>query len=148
MVFTFKEFTESTYSREPHYFVIGHPISHSLSPLMHQAALEYYGLEGKYFAYDLQPDEVNEFIAWGSQPQYRGCNITLPYKQLFMDAVDEVTAHARKIGAINTIVKEKERLIGHNTDIYGFLKPLEPFRNELDGREALIFGTGDRKSVV
>lgn len=148
MVFTLKEFTESTYSREPHYFVIGHPISHSLSPLMHQAALDHYGFQEKYVAIDLQPDEVNSFIAWCSRPQFRGCNITLPYKQLFMDAVDEVTAQARKIGAINTIVKEKERLIGHNTDIYGFLKPLEPFRNELDGREALIFGTGGASRAV
>src|SRR5690625_7046705 len=65
-----------------------------------------------------------------------------------MDAVDEVTDQARKIGDINTIVKEKERLIGHNTDIYGFLKPLEPFRNELDGREALIFGTGGASRAV
>src|SRR5690625_5674896 len=100
MVFTFKEFTESTYSREPHYFVIGHPISHSLSPLMHQAALDHYGLQGKYVAIDLQPEEVNSFIAWSIRPQYRGCYITLPYKQLIKTAVNEVTAQARKIGAI------------------------------------------------
>lgn len=148
MVFTFKEFTETTYSREPHYFVIGHPISHSLSPLMHQTALDHHGLPGRYAAIDLRPDEVNTFIAWCNRPQFRGCNITLPYKQLFMDAVDDVTDQARKIGAINTIVKEEDLLIGHNTDIYGFLKPLEPFRDELDGREALIFGTGGASRAV
>src|SRR5690625_7448989 len=65
-----------------------------------------------------------------------------------MESGDEVTDQAPKIGAINTIVKEKERLIGHNTDIYGFLKPLEPFRNELDGRGALIFGTGGASRAV
>src|SRR5690625_1957062 len=121
MVFTHKAFNESTYSRDQHYYVIGHPIPQSLSPLMHQAALDHYGLQGKYVAIDLQPDEVNSFIAWCSRPQFRGCNITLPYRLLFMDAVDEVTAQARKIGAINTIVKEKERLIGHNSDSYRFL---------------------------
>src|SRR5690625_1382475 len=109
MVFTFKEFTESTYSREPHYFVIGHPISHSLSPLMHQPALDHYGLQGKYVAIDLQPDEVNSSIAWCSRPQFWLCNITLQCEQPCLDAVDDVTAHARNIDGIHTIVKENER---------------------------------------
>lgn len=148
MVFTFKEFIETSYAKRPHYFVIGHPISHSLSPLMHQAALEHNDLPGNYVALDLLPDDVTLFIAWCNRPEFRGCNITLPYKQLFLDAVDSVHESAQAIGAINTIVKEENRLVGYNTDIYGFLKPLEPLRDDLAGQEAVIFGTGGASKAV
>ena len=148
MVFTFKDFTESPYARDPHYFVIGHPVSHSLSPLMHQAALAHHDLPGTYVAIDLLPDEVTSFIAWCNREEFRGCNITLPYKQLFLDAVDSVSDAAQDIGAINTIVKEDGRLVGHNTDIYGFLKPLEPLKEDLEGQEAVVFGTGGASKAV
>lgn len=148
MVFNFKEFLETRYAKEPHYVVIGNPISHSLSPLMHQAALEYYGLQGKYIAIDLLPDEVTAFIAWCNRGEFRGCNITLPYKQLFLEVVDAVHPSAQSIGAINTIVKEDGKLVGYNTDIYGFLKPLEALRDDLDGQEAVVFGTGGASKAV
>lgn len=148
MVFNLKEFLGTPYAKEPHYFVIGHPISHSLSPLMHNAALEHYALPGKYAAIDLLPDEITTFIAWCNREEFRGCNITLPYKQLFLDAVDAVHPSAQSIGAINTIVKEDGKLVGHNTDIYGFLKPLEALREDLEGQEAVVFGTGGASKAV
>lgn len=148
MVFNFKEFTAAQVAKEPHYFVIGHPISHSLSPFMHQIALDHYDLDGTYAAIDLLPDEVTSFIAWCNRDEFRGCNITLPYKQVFLDIVDQVDPDALRIGAINTIVKEEGELVGYNTDIYGFLKPLEELRGDLEGQEAVLFGSGGASRAV
>lgn len=148
MAIAFKDFISKEISLLPHYLVIGQPIGHSLSPLMHQAALDYHNLKANYYAIELFTDDISDFISWVNMHSFLGCNITLPYKQLFIDVVDRLDPVAKTVGAINTITKEGTKLIGYNTDVYGFLKPLESFTNELEGSTAIVFGTGGASKAV
>lgn len=148
MVFSFNEFRNSPLSNSPHFLVIGHPISHSLSPVMHQTALQFYGMDAGYFAVDVAPDELPSFISWCYRDEFLGCNITIPYKELLMDLVDEIDLVAGRIGAINTIIKKTGKLVGSNTDAFGFTKPLEPFIQDNLIKNALIFGTGGASKAV
>jgi shikimate dehydrogenase len=148
MAYTFREFQQSEAAKKPHFLVIGHPISHSLSPVMHQSALDYYGINARYLALDLAPNEVASFIAWCNKEEFSGCNITIPYKELFMDVVDAVDPFAQHVGVINTIVKKERRLTGYNTDVFGFSEPLKPFLEKLESDKAIVFGTGGASKAV
>lgn len=148
MAQTFSEFVKSSQSKQPHYFVIGHPISHSLSPIMHNTALQYYGMDATYYAVDIFPDELTSFIAWCNNDQFLGCNITLPYKRQLFDLVDRRGEAAETIGAINTISKDNGKLAGDNTDVFGFLHPLEPLSDLIENTEAIVFGTGGASGAV
>lgn len=148
MAIKFREFLDSAVSSEPHYMVIGHPITHSLSPLMHQCALDFHRIEAKYYAIDLPLDEISSFIAWCNSDSFLGANITIPYKELLIEAVDKTDPISAHLGVINTICKEKGVLKGYNTDLYGFLKPLEEYRDELEGGSAIVFGSGGASKAV
>lgn len=129
--------------------LFGNPVGHSLSPFMHNLALNHFGIKARYFAIDLRENEwtrlashlINEDAFWGA-------NITIPYKQLMMNYVDEIDQTAAEVGAINTIVKQDYKLAGFNTDVHGFLSPLRQFEDELRGRGAIIFGTGGASRAV
>lgn len=148
MAQTFSEFVKSSQAKQPHYFVIGHPISHSLSPIMHNTALQHYSMDATYYAVDVFPDELTSFIAWCNNDQFLGCNITLPYKRQLFDLVDRRGEAAEMIGAINTISKDNGELAGDNTDIFGFLHPLEPLSDLIENTEAIVFGTGGASGAV
>lgn len=148
MAQTFSEFIDSPQSKKPHFFVIGHPISHSLSPLMHNTALHYYGIDASYYAIDVMPDELSSFIAWVNEDIFLGCNITLPYKKQLSKFVDRKSDTASVIGAINTVYKQDGVIIGDNTDVYGFLQPLLPFEDLVEGTDAVVFGTGGASGAI
>lgn len=148
MAQTFSEFVKTPKSAEPHYFVIGHPISHSLSPLMHNIALRHYSMEATYHAIDVSPDELSSFIAWCNNDSFLGCNITLPFKQQLFEMVDIRGQTAEEIGAINTISKQNGKLVGDNTDVFGFLKPLAQISDLVEDTEAIVFGTGGASGAV
>lgn len=142
------ELQESEFSQSPHFLLIGNPVAHSISPLMHNTAAEYYNMSVRYFSVALDSSELGTFAAYLNNENLKGINITIPYKQLVMDYVDELTEECRHIGAVNTMVKDENRVIGYNTDAYGFLKPLEKFKNELTGGRAIIFGTGGASKAI
>lgn len=144
----FRDFVHMEMAKEPHYMVIGHPIGHSLSPLMHGVALEEYGIEARYHAIDLRPDELSSFLSWVNRDSFLGANITIPYKKDFLLAVDHLDEAARTIGAVNTLVKRDGELIGYNTDAAGFQAPLDPWREVLEGGTAILFGTGGASLAV
>ncbi|MDR8392348.1 shikimate dehydrogenase [Aliifodinibius sp. S!AR15-10] len=144
----FTEFKKSEYIAHPHLLLLGHPVSHSVSPIMHNTAAEHYGLDLQYFAIDLQPNEFNDIASHFNRETFNGTNITVPYKEMLMDYVDEIEPLAKEIGAINTIFKRDNKLVATNTDIYGFLKPLEPMDDELFGMRAIIFGTGGASKAI
>lgn len=148
MAFSFQDFKNSEITKGPVYLVVGHPISHSLSPMMHQTALDHYGIDAKYIALDLSPDELSEFISLCNHKNFLGCNITIPYKEAFNEIVDEIEPFAKRVGGINTLVKEDYKLIGYNTDVYGFLEPLKVYLDILDYSRAIIFGTGGASKAV
>ncbi|MDZ7715367.1 MAG: shikimate dehydrogenase [Balneolaceae bacterium] len=142
------EFKRSDKSKNPHFLLFGNPVDHSLSPVMHNTAAKSLGIETKYHAIALRPDELSSVSAHLNSEQFKGANITIPYKHMLMQYMDELSIVAEDIGAINTIVKENGRLIGDNTDIYGFTVPLRPVRDELYNTEAIVFGTGGATKAI
>ena len=148
MVYSLNDLKNSELTETRHYLVVGNPVGHSLSPLMHQTALDYYRLDAVYAALELQPNEIAGFAAWCNLDSFLGCNITLPYKELLLSLVDTVQDSAMEIGAINTIVKNENTLAGYNTDIYGFLAPLIDLQNVIEGGRAIVFGTGGASKAI
>lgn len=149
MAQTFTEFSASPASSQPHYLVIGQPIDHSLSPLMHNKALFYHNIDASYHAVNLRPDELTSFISWVNRDRFLGCNITIPYKEQLFEMVDEVDENASRAGAINTISKnDRNLLVGSNTDIFGFSNPLLKYSSEIEDMRAIVFGTGGASKAV
>lgn len=108
----------------PYAEVIGDPISHSKSPLIHNFWLGKLGIDAEYRACHVKAGELaNYFARKRGDADWRGCNVTVPHKVAAMEWVERLAPGAEEIGAINTVVWRKE-LVGHNTDIAGFLEPL------------------------
>ncbi|MBM7097141.1 MULTISPECIES: shikimate dehydrogenase [Alteribacter] len=129
--------------------VFGHPIGHSMSPAMHNAALAEVGLQGSYGAYDIHPEDLEEAVRSLREDQFRGVNVTLPHKVNVMPFLDEISSDARTIGAVNTIVQENGRLIGYNTDGQGYLDSLlTESGEELKNKKVLIIGAGGAARAV
>lgn len=143
-----RSFRRSHKAENPHYVLLGHPVEHSWSPLMHNTALEYYGMDARYFAIDVQNQELAALASFLNGDHFLGANVTVPYKQLIGNYLDHIHKTAAEIGAINTIVKRNYRLEGHNTDVDGFLSPLQEIEETLVDRDAIIFGTGGASKAV
>lgn len=105
--------------------VIGHPISHSKSPLIHGHWMEKYNIDGDYKAVDIAPDDLEMGVRDLVRDGYAGFNVTVPHKIAIMDVCDEIDATARAIGAVNTVVIEDGKLYGRNTDAFGFIENLK-----------------------
>lgn len=100
--------------------VIGHPLGHTRSPALHNAALRHAGLDGVYLALPTRSEALGAAIAAMRAWHLVGLNVTLPHKVAVIPLLDELTATARGVGAVNTIAWEGERLVGDNTDVAGF----------------------------
>ena len=123
--------------------IIGHPISHSISPIFQQVALDHVGIAAIYEKWEIKPENVGEFVNGLREPDSLGINITLPYKQAVIPFLDEVDEWASSAGAVNTIVNKCGRLSGHNTDGPGFLQALlNQTGYDPEGTSALILGAG------
>ncbi|NLX25647.1 MAG: shikimate dehydrogenase [Lentisphaerae bacterium] len=105
--------------------VIGHPIGHTLSPIMHNASMQEIGFDGIYLALDVHPDELMEVLAAMAKMGFAGVNLTVPHKEIAFRGLAKLDASARLLGATNTVEFTEDGLIGHNTDGYGFLMALE-----------------------
>lgn len=144
----FQEFISKKISTDPHFMVVGHPIGHSLSPLMHSIALDTHKIDADYIAIDLEPSDISSFVSWINKDVFLGANITIPYKREFLDVVDRLDETAKEVGAMNTIVKDQHFISGYNTDVDGFLSPLKPFFDRLAGESVILFGTGGASRAV
>ncbi|WP_142452742.1 shikimate dehydrogenase [Gracilimonas mengyeensis] len=144
----FAEFLKSQTSQKPHYLLIGSPVTHSVSPLMHNTALEHHGLKAEYHAVSVKNSEISTLIAHFNRLEFLGANVTIPYKETLFDAMDTLGMEAAQIEAINTIVKRDGKIIGENTDEYGFRVPIEEFEDVLPGERAVIFGTGGATKAI
>jgi shikimate dehydrogenase len=134
----------------PYAEVIGDPIAQSKSPAIHNFWLEKLGAASTYRAQHVLSDKLGDYIkSRRSDPEWRGCNITMPHKQAVIDLADRLDPVATQIGAINTLVREGDQLIGYNTDAVGFLEPL---RGELSQehyfRMARVLGTGGAARAI
>ena len=135
----------------PYAEVIGDPIGHSKSPVIHKFWLEKLGFEGDYRATGVAPDTLASYLdRRRTDPDWRGCNVTMPLKQIVVGQLDRLTDEARSIGAVNTVVRDGTMLIGHNTDAYGFMEPIDRSigREALVQTDAVIVGAGGAALAV
>jgi len=122
--------------------LIGHPVEHSFSPIMHNAAFKKLGLDYVYIAYDVHPDNLESAIKGMRALGIKGMNVTIPHKQNVMKFVDEIDPIAKKMGAVNTIKNDNGVLKARNTDADGAKKSLIDAGCELSGKKVLILGSG------
>jgi shikimate dehydrogenase len=121
--------------------VIGDPIAQSKSPIIHRYWLSRVGLAGDYRATLVAPDDLACFIELRrSDPNWRGCNVTIPHKQAVLSLLDDVDSCAAAIGAVNCIVPTDGGLKGYNTDVDGIAAALDD--TELEGRKVAVIGAG------
>ena len=128
----------------PRCFIIGHPVAHSRSPLIHGTWLADHGLEGSYERVDVAPADLPAFVARLRAGAFAGGNVTVPHKEAMLPLLDEVSEAAQAVGAVNTIWREGARLHGDNTDVAGFLAHLDASVSGWDKRvaTALVLGAG------
>ena len=123
--------------------VILHPAGHTRSPAMHDAAFEALGIDAAYVAFDVPPDQLAPAIGGMRSLGIRQLAVSIPHKLAVMDLVDEVEETARRIGAVNTITREDDRLVGSNTDWLGVVEALEQHGSaRLEGSRAVVLGAG------
>lgn len=135
----------------PYAEVIGDPIAHSKSPVIHGFWLQKLGLDAEYRKFHVKPDELEGYIASRREdPAWRGCNITMPHKQAVMPFLDRLEIGAELVGAVNTVTRRHNgALIGTNTDVGGFLEPLTAeLKQKHYFRMARIIGTGGAARAV
>jgi len=106
------------------YGVLGYPVKHSLSPLMHNAALRRLKINAEYRLFEKSPRELRSFLRSLAQENIHGLNVTVPHKENVIKFLDSVSAEARLIGAVNTVQVRSGKLFGFNTDGAGFIKHL------------------------
>ncbi len=133
--------------------LIGYPLSHSLSPPIHQAALDGLGLGGKYHLYTISPlpegaDGLTNLLQMVRGGEIHGLNVTIPHKENILALLDEVTPAAKVIGAVNTIYLQDGLLCGDNTDAPGFWGDVEPLVKDGVTRTALVLGAGGSARAV
>ena len=121
---------------------IGYPIGHSLSPVMYNAAFPALGLDARYEAWSTPAEELSAVAERLRSEMVLGLNVTVPHKQAIIPLLDEVDATARAIGAVNCISKVDGRVVGHNTDMYGFVRSLREAGCEPRGLRILVLGVG------
>lgn len=117
---------------------------------MHNAAFAARGLDATYVRFPVHPDDLAEAVGGLRALGVRGANVTVPHKEAVIGLLDEVTPEARAIGAVNTVVRDGQRLIGHNTDAEGFTRSLEEAGVQLSDIKVVVIGAGGaaRAAVV
>lgn len=129
--------------------VIGHPIEHSLSPLMHNAALTQLGLDYVYLPFPVAPENLTTAIAGFASIGVVGFSITIPHKQAILPLLSEISPIAQAIGAVNTVVNKGNKWLGTNTDVEGFIAPLQTtYHQDWSQKKAVILGNGGAARAV
>ena len=132
--------------------LIGYPLSHSMSPAIHNKAMDALGLRGKYELYEIQPDNLArsklvELIGAMKSGIIQGLNVTIPYKNIIPALVDGTTSIAKDVGAVNTLYLDGERVIADNTDAPAFEKEIKNIKISAEGH-AIILGAGGAAYAV
>lgn len=130
------------------YGLLGRPVSHSISPAMHEAAFLAQGMNCRYQAFQVEPEALPTAVAGLKALGISGVNVTIPHKESILPLLDEVTENARLVGAVNTIVHRNGRLIGYNTDGWGFLCALEEAGVRPAGARVVVLGAGGAARAI
>ncbi|MGH3148197.1 MAG: shikimate dehydrogenase family protein, partial [Rubrobacter sp.] len=128
--------------------VIGHPITHSLSPRMHNASFSTMGLDYAYVPLDVYPDALPAAVRGLAALGFRGFNVTMPHKESILPLLDEVDAVASLAEAVNTVVIEDDRLLGYNTDGPGFLEACGEAAVVFEDARVLVVGAGGAAAAI
>ena len=129
--------------------IVGHPIEHSLSPVMHNRAIESLGLDYIYLPFDIPNENFNDAIKGLVALGIKGFNVTLPFKEKIFSYLSELSDEAVMIGSVNTVLNQEGVLTGYNTDYNGIYESLREYKEEITGKQVFIFGAGGvARSVV
>ena len=133
----------------PSAFVVGNPIKHSMSPILHGYWLKKYGIDGNYEPVELDPDDLSAFMQKLARGYYSGGNVTIPFKEAVLNYCDHLDPAAQSIGAVNTLWTENGRIYGGNTDSHGFTANLDSSAPGWENlRRALVIGAGGAARAV
>ncbi len=128
--------------------IFGHPIGHTLSPAMHNAAFKELGIDMCYIPFNVLPADLPDAVLAIKSLNMTGVNITVPHKEKVIDLLDEVDKEAEFIGAVNTIVNSKGRLTGYNTDGRGFMRSLDEAGISVEGKDVFVIGAGGASRAI
>jgi len=128
--------------------VIGNPIEHTLSPVMHNAAFEELNLDFVYLAFRVRREELRDAIAGAKSLDFHGLNVTMPHKTAVMNHLDKLDSTARSIGSVNTILNAGGRLVGYMTDGVGAMNALKENGVGLEGKKLLLLGAGGAAKAI
>ncbi|MFO8143108.1 MAG: shikimate dehydrogenase [Dehalococcoidales bacterium] len=128
--------------------VIGDPIEHTMSPVMHNAAFREIGMDYVYLPFRVARDEIGKAIAGMRSLNLAGLNVTIPHKISVVPFLDELDSLARKIGAVNTVVNDRGVLWGYNTDASGFLQAMLDKGVKPDNKKVVVLGAGGAARAI
>ncbi|MGB9959256.1 MAG: shikimate dehydrogenase [Candidatus Bathyarchaeales archaeon] len=128
--------------------VIGDPIGHTLSPLIHNAAFKYLKLDFVYVAFRVRREELENAVKGMRSLGVHGFNVTMPHKNAITKYLDELDSTAKFIGSVNTVLNENGKLLGFNTDGVGALKALKENHVRLNGEKLLLLGAGGAAQAI
>ncbi|QGY39336.1 shikimate dehydrogenase [Pseudodesulfovibrio cashew] len=121
------------------YGIIGYPLGHTMSPVLHNWGFGQFGLDARYEAWPLEPEGLSAFIERVRTDDIRGVSVTIPHKRTVMEFLDRITDRAKAVGAVNTLYWDGGELCGENTDVIGLVAPLRKLARPAS---ALVLGAG------
>jgi len=124
------------------FVVIGNPIEHSLSPILHNYWIKNNGIDAVYEKQKLDEEELEKYILQVKEKKIDGINVTVPFKKTIIPFLDELSTEAESTQSVNTIYLKNNRVVGHNTDIFGFETSIKKSKYNLIDKEVLILGAG------
>ena len=130
------------------YGIMGYPVAHSWSPLMHTFALRHHHCDAIYMPFPVAPENLAQAVQGARALGVKGFNVTIPHKETVMAELDEVSAMAQGIGAVNTVVVRGNRTVGYNTDGEGFLQPLRAMHVDFASLSVGILGAGGAARAI
>lgn len=130
------------------YGLIGNPVSHTFSPVMHNKLFDNYKINSLYCAFSVEKDNLESSITGVKSLGIKGLNVTIPHKESIMNYLDKISDEALAIGAVNTVKNENGLVSGYNTDVYGFMKSLDENNISYTGKKIALLGFGGSAKAV
>lgn len=128
--------------------LLGSPVAHSISPLMHNEAFRLLELDYVYLCFDVNEETLPAAVEGLKTCGIRGFNLTMPNKNKIMELLDELSPEAELIGAVNTVLNDNGRLIGYNTDGYGFMQSVRDAGHDVKGKAVTVMGIGGASMAI
>ncbi len=128
--------------------LLGSPVSHSISPQMHNESFRLLGLDYVYLAFDVTPEHLREVVAGLTAAGICGFNLTMPLKVHILPYLDELTPAARLAGAVNTVISKDGKLIGHTTDGAGYMQSVSDAGYDITGQKMTLLGAGGAATAI